>query len=32
MGEMAVGLYIFVLATLTGREVITKVPRPCIRR
>ena len=26
MGEMIVGLYIFVLATLTGREVITKVP------
>ncbi len=26
MGEMVVGLYIFVLATLTGREVITKVP------
>ncbi len=26
MGEMVVGLYVFVLATLTGREVITKVP------
>ena len=26
MGEMVVGLYIFVLAALTGREVITKVP------
>ena len=26
MGEMGVGLYGFVLATLTGREVITKVP------
>ena len=26
MGEMVVGLYIFVLATLVGREVITKVP------
>jgi NAD(P) transhydrogenase subunit alpha len=26
MGEIVVGLYIFVLATLTGREVITKVP------
>ena len=26
MGEMVVGLYIFVLATLTGREIITKVP------
>ena len=26
MGEMIVGLYVFVLATLTGREVITKVP------
>ncbi len=26
MGEMVLGLYIFVLATLTGREVITKVP------
>ena len=26
MGEMVVGLYVFVLATLTGREIITKVP------
>lgn len=26
MGEMIVGLYVFVLATLAGREVITKVP------
>ena len=26
MGELMVGLYVFVLATLTGREVITKVP------
>ncbi len=26
MGEMVVGLYVFVLASLTGREVITKVP------
>ena len=26
MGEMVGGLYVFVLATLTGREVITKVP------
>ena len=26
MGEMVVGLYVLVLATLTGREVITKVP------
>ena len=26
MGEMIVGLYVFVLAALTGREVITKVP------
>ena len=26
MGEMVVGLYVFVLATLTGREVNTKVP------
>ncbi len=26
MGEMVVGLYIFVLASLAGREVITKVP------
>ncbi len=26
MGEMVVGLYIFVLASLTGREIITKVP------
>ncbi len=26
MGEMVMGLYVFVLATLTGREVITKVP------
>jgi NAD(P) transhydrogenase subunit alpha len=26
MGEIVVGLYIFVLATLAGQEVITKVP------
>lgn len=26
MGELIIGLYVFVLATLTGREVITKVP------
>jgi NAD(P) transhydrogenase subunit alpha len=26
MGEMLVGIYVFVLATLAGREVITKVP------
>ena len=26
MDEMVVGLYVFVLATLTGREIITKVP------
>ena len=26
MGEMLIGLYVFVLATLTGREIITKVP------
>ena len=26
MGEMVIGLYVFVLATLAGREVITKVP------
>jgi NAD(P) transhydrogenase subunit alpha len=26
MGEMVVGLYVFVLATLAGKEVITKVP------
>ena len=26
MDEMVVGLYVFVLATLTGQEVITKVP------
>ena len=26
MGELMIGLYVFVLATLTGREVITKVP------
>ncbi|MDH5590063.1 MAG: NAD(P) transhydrogenase subunit alpha [Gemmatimonadota bacterium] len=26
MGELMVGLYVFVLATLAGREVITKVP------
>ena len=26
MGEMVVGLYIFVLASLTGREIISKVP------
>jgi NAD(P) transhydrogenase subunit alpha len=26
MSELMVGLYVFVLATLTGREVITKVP------
>ncbi len=25
-GEMVVGLYVFVLATLAGKEVITKVP------
>ncbi len=26
MGQMVVGLYVFVLATLAGKEVITKVP------
>jgi len=26
MGELMVGLYVFVLATLAGREGITKVP------
>lgn len=26
MNELIVGLYVFILATLTGREVITKVP------
>ena len=26
MGELLIGLYVFVLATLAGREVITKVP------
>lgn len=26
MGEMVIGLYVFVLATLAGREVISKVP------
>ncbi len=26
MGEMVVGLYVFVLATLAGKEVITNVP------
>ena len=26
MGEMVVGLYVFVLAALAGKEVITKVP------
>ena len=26
MGELMIGLYVFVLATLVGREVITKVP------
>ncbi len=26
MGELMIGLYVFVLATLTGREIITKVP------
>ncbi len=26
MGPMLIGLYVFVLATLAGREVITKVP------
>ncbi len=26
MGELLIGLYIFVLATLAGREVISKVP------
>lgn len=26
MGELMTGLYVFVLATLAGREVITKVP------
>ncbi len=26
MGEMLIGLYVFVLATVAGREVIGKVP------
>lgn len=26
MGELMIALYVFVLATLAGREVITKVP------
>ena len=26
MGELMIGLYVFVLATMTGRELITKVP------
>ena len=26
MGELMIGLYVFVLAMLAGREVITKVP------
>jgi len=26
MGELMIGLYVFVLATLAGRELITKVP------
>lgn len=26
MGEILIGLYIFVLATIAGRELITKVP------
>lgn len=26
MGKMLVGLYVFVLATIAGKEVITKVP------
>lgn len=26
MGELMIGLYVFVLATMAGREVITKVP------
>ena len=26
MSELMIGLYVFVLATLAGREVITKVP------
>jgi len=26
MGEMLIGLYVFVLASLAGREVISKVP------
>lgn len=26
MNELMVGLYVFVLATLAGREIITKVP------
>lgn len=26
MGELVIGLYVFVLATLAGREVISKVP------
>ena len=26
MGELLIGLYVFVLATIAGREVISKVP------
>ena len=26
MGELMIGLYVFVLATMAGRELITKVP------
>ena len=26
MGELLIGLYVFVLATIAGRELITKVP------
>jgi NAD(P) transhydrogenase subunit alpha len=26
MGELIIGLYVFVLATIAGRELITKVP------
>ncbi len=26
MGEIVIGLYVFVLATIAGRELITKVP------
>ena len=26
MSDLMIGLYVFILATLTGREVITKVP------